>query len=159
MKITMAITVTLALLASAQGSVADSTASVTITKAGSQPARPGPATNFTGRVMVEAPFETTAPARVGGATVIFAPGARTFWHTHPLGQTLIVTEGDGRVQNWGGPVEEIAVGDIVWIPPGVKHWHGASPTAGMTHIAIREELDGNSVEWMEAVTDEQFTAD
>jgi quercetin dioxygenase-like cupin family protein len=101
-------------------------------------------------------FTADAPARVRGATVTFEPGARTGWHTHPLGQTLIVTAGVGRVQQWGGPIQEIRPGDTVWIPPGVKHWHGASPTVGMSHIAFSEALDGKSVDWMEKVSDEQY---
>lgn len=103
-------------------------------------------------------FSGTAPARIGGATVTFEPGARTAWHSHPLGQTLIVTAGVGRVQQWGGPVQEIRPGDTVWIPPGVKHWHGASTTVGMSHIAFSEALDGKTVEWMEKVTDDQYNA-
>ena len=105
---------------------------------------------------IDSPFHRPAPARIGGATVTFEPGARTAWHTHPLGQTLIVTAGCGRVQREGGPVEEIRAGDIVWFEPGEKHWHGASPTTAMTHIAIAEMLDGKVVEWMEHVTDEQY---
>ncbi|HEY5894477.1 MAG TPA: cupin domain-containing protein [Chthoniobacterales bacterium] len=102
------------------------------------------------------PFQGTDPARITGATVTFEPGARTVWHTHPLGQTLIVTAGCGRVQSWGGPIEEIRPGDIVWIPPGEKHWHGAAPTTAMTHIAIVEQLDGKGTDWMEKVSDEQY---
>ena len=105
---------------------------------------------------IDASFQRPAPARVGGATVTFEPGARTAWHTHPLGQTLIVTAGCGRVQRDGGPIEEIRAGDIVWFQPGERHWHGAAPTTGMTHIAIAEMLDGKIVEWMEQVTDEQY---
>ena len=127
-----------------------------ITKSGSQPSAKGPADWFTGSVRIDAPFQRPAPARVGGATVTFEPGARTAWHTHPLGQTLIVTAGWGRVQRDGGPIEDIRAGDIVWFGPGERHWHGASPTAAMTHIAIAEMLDGKVVEWMEHVTDEQF---
>jgi quercetin dioxygenase-like cupin family protein len=107
-------------------------------------------------VRIDASFQRPAPARVGGATVTFEPGARTAWHTHPLGQTLIVTAGCGRVQRHGGPIEEIRAGDIVWFGPGERHWHGASPTTAMTHIAIAEMLDGKVVEWMEHVTDEQY---
>ena len=105
---------------------------------------------------IDSPFQRHAPARIGGATVTFEPGARTAWHTHPLGQTLIVTAGCGRVQRDGGPIEEIRAGDIVWFEPGERHWHGASPTTAMTHIAIAEMLDGKAVEWMEHVTDEQY---
>jgi quercetin dioxygenase-like cupin family protein len=107
-------------------------------------------------VRVESRFQGTAPARIGGATVTFEPGARTAWHSHPLGQTLIVTAGVGLVQEWSGPIQEIRPGDIVWIAAGVKHWHGATPTNGMSHIAFSESLNGKSVEWMEKVTDEQY---
>ena len=105
---------------------------------------------------IDSPFQRQAPARIGGATVTFEPGARTAWHVHPLGQTLIVTAGCGRVQRDSGPIEEIRAGDIVWFEPGEKHWHGASPTTALTHIAIAEMLDGKVVEWMEQVTDEQY---
>lgn len=142
-----------ALVASAPGALA---ADVAVTQAGSQPATTGAPANFTGTVHVSGRFQGTPPARVGGGTVSFAPGARTAWHTHPLGQTLIVTMGVGLVQQWDGPVQEIRPGDTVWIPPNVKHWHGASPTNGMTHIAISETLDGKTVEWMEHVSDEQY---
>jgi len=127
-----------------------------ITKSGSQPSAKGPADWFTGAVRIDSRFQREAPARVGGATVTFEPGARTAWHTHPLGQTLIVTAGCGRVQRDGGPIEEIRAGDIVWFEPGERHWHGASATTAMTHIAIAEMLDGKAVEWMEHVTDEQY---
>jgi quercetin dioxygenase-like cupin family protein len=123
---------------------------------GSSVSARGPAEYFTGAVRIDAPFQATAPARVGGATVTFEPGARTAWHTHPLGQTLIVTAGCGWVQREGGPIEEIRPGDIVWFPPGERHWHGATPTTAMTHIAIAEQLDGKVVQWMEHVTDEQY---
>ena len=127
-----------------------------ITKSGSQPSAKGPADWFTGSVRIDSRFQRPAPARIGGATVTFEPGARTAWHTHPLGQTLIVTAGCGRVQRDGGTIEEIRAGDIVWFQPGERHWHGAAPTTGMTHIAIAEMLDGKVVEWMEHVTDEQY---
>ena len=127
-----------------------------ITKSGSQPSAKGPADWFTGAVRIDSRFQREAPARIGGATVTFEPGARTAWHTHPLGQTLLVTAGCGRVQRDGGPIEEIRAGDIVWFEPGERHWHGASPTTAMTHIAIAEMLDGKVVEWMEHVTDEQY---
>jgi quercetin dioxygenase-like cupin family protein len=127
-----------------------------IIKNGSQPSNKGPADWFTGTVRIDSPFNGSEPARVGGAIVTFEPSARTAWHTHPLGQTLIVTAGCGRVQREGGPIEAIHPGDIVWIPPGEKHWHGASPTTAMTHIAIAELLDGKGVDWMEKVTDEQY---
>ena len=127
-----------------------------ITRTGAQPSGKGPAEWFTGAVRIDAPFQRTSPARVAGATVTFEPGARTAWHTHPLGQTLIVTSGLGRAQRWGGPIEELRPGDVVWFPPGEKHWHGASPGTGMTHIAIHEQLDGSVVDWMEPVTDAQY---
>ncbi len=129
-----------------------------IKRNGSPASGKGPADWFTGTVRIDSPFQTDAPARVGGAIVTFEPGARTAWHTHPLGQTLIVTAGCGRVQREGGSVEEIRPGDIVWFPPGEKHWHGAAPTTAMTHIAIAERLDGKSVDWMEHVSDEQYLA-
>ncbi len=127
-----------------------------ITRVGSQPSGPGPADYFTGAVRIDPLFQASEPARVGGASVTFEPGARTAWHTHPLGQTLIVTAGLGWVQREGAPVEEIRPGDVVWIPPGVKHWHGASATTAMTHLAIQESLDGKPVEWLEKVSDEQY---
>lgn len=127
-----------------------------IAKSGSQPSAKGPADWFTGSVRIDSPFQRPAPARIGGATVTFEPGARTAWHIHPLGQTLIVTAGCGRVRRDGRPVEEIRAGDIVWFAPGERHWHGESPTTAMTHIAIAEMLDGKVVEWMEHVTDEQY---
>ncbi|SFX45866.1 Cupin domain protein [Azotobacter vinelandii] len=129
---------------------------IEITPVGSQPSSAGPENCFTGTVRIDSLFRGSAPARVGGGTVTFEPGARTAWHTHPLGQTLIVTAGAGLVQHWGGPRQEIRPGDTVWIPPGVKHWHGATPTTGMTHIAIAETLDGKAVEWLEKVSDEQY---
>jgi quercetin dioxygenase-like cupin family protein len=127
-----------------------------IKRAGSQPSRPGPADWFTGTVRIDPLFQADAPARVAGASVTFEPGARTAWHTHPLGQTLIVTAGSGRVQRAGGPVETIQPGDVVWFPPGEKHWHGAAPTTAMTHIAIQENLGGKVVDWLEKVSDEQY---
>ncbi len=125
-----------------------------IKRSGSQPSAKGPSDYFTGTVRIDAPFAGEDPARVGGATVTFEPGARTAWHTHPLGQTLIVTS--GLVQREGGPVEEIRPGDIVWFAPGEKHWHGATSTTAMTHIAIAEKLNGSPVDWMKKVTDEQY---
>jgi quercetin dioxygenase-like cupin family protein len=122
----------------------------------SQPSAKGPADWFTGTVRIDQPFQASDPARVAGAIVTFEPGARTAWHTHPLGQTLIVTSGRGWAQKQGGPVEEILPGDVVWFAAGEKHWHGASPTTAMTHIAIQERLDGKVVEWLEQVTDEQY---
>jgi quercetin dioxygenase-like cupin family protein len=127
-----------------------------ITKAGTQPSTIGPADWFTGAVRIDPLFQAPDPALVAGAHVTFEPGARTVWHTHPLGQTLIVTSGLGRVQREGGPIEEVRPGDIVWFAPNEKHWHGASPTTGMTHIAIQERLDGKVVDWLEPVTDEQY---
>ena len=129
---------------------------VVVQRAGAQKPAAGPAQNFTGKVEVTGRFQGTAPARIGGGTVSFEAGARTAWHTHPLGQTLIVTQGVGRVQHWGGEIQEIRPGDIVWIPPGVKHWHGAAPASGMTHIAISESLDGKTVDWLEHVSDQQY---
>jgi quercetin dioxygenase-like cupin family protein len=129
-----------------------------IKRSGSQPSGKGPAEYFTGAVRIDPLFEASAPARARGASVTFEPGARTAWHTHPLGQTLIVTAGCGRAQRWGGPIEEIRAGDVVWFPPGEKHWHGATSTTAMTHIAIQEQLDGKAVEWMEHVSDEQYRA-
>ncbi len=127
-----------------------------IARAGSQPSRKGPAEYFTGSVRVDQPFQAPEPARVGGGHVTFEPGARTAWHTHPLGQTLIITSGLGWVQREGGPVEEVRPGDVVWIPPALRHWHGASPANGMSHIAISESLNGKTVDWMEKVSDEQY---
>jgi quercetin dioxygenase-like cupin family protein len=127
-----------------------------IKRVGSQPSRTGPAEYFTGAVRIDDLIDAAAPARVRGASVSFEPGARTAWHTHPLGQTLIVTSGCGRAQRWGGPIEEIHPGDVVWFPPGEKHWHGAAPETAMTHLAIGESLDGKSADWLEAVTDEQY---
>ena len=129
-----------------------------IKRCGSQPSGKGPAEWFTGTVRIDAPFQREEPARVGGAIVTFEPGARTAWHTHPLGQTLIITSGLGRVQRDGGPVEEVRPGDVVWFPPGEKHWHGASPATAMSHIALAEALNGRAVEWMEKVTDAQYGA-
>lgn len=127
-----------------------------ITRSGSQPSGKGAAENFTGQVRLDPLFEAPDPARVAGASVTFEPGARTAWHTHPLGQTLIVTAGRGRVQRWGGPIEDIHPGDVICFEPGEKHWHGASPTTAMTHIAIQERLDGKAVDWMEQVSDDQY---
>jgi quercetin dioxygenase-like cupin family protein len=127
-----------------------------ITRHGSQPSTKGPAEYFTGMVRIDPLFQADDPARAVGASVTFDPGARTAWHTHPLGQTLIVTSGRGLAQRWGGPIEEIRPGDIVWFPPDEKHWHGATPTTAMTHIAIQERLGGKAVDWMEKVTDEQY---
>ena len=127
-----------------------------IKRSDSQPSGKGPAEWFTCTVRIDPLFEAHDPARAGGASVTFEPGARTAWHSHPLGQTLIVTAGYGRVQRWNGPIEEIRLGDVVWIPAGEKHWHGAAPTTAMTHIAIQEQLDGKAADWMEKVSDEQY---
>ena len=127
-----------------------------IKRSGSRPSSNGPAEYFTGTVRIDPLFEASDPGRVFGASVTFEPGARTAWHTHPLGQTLIVIAGCGRVQRSGGAVEEIRPGDVICFPPGEKHWHGAAPTTAMTHIAIVEKLDGKSADWMEKVTDEQY---
>jgi quercetin dioxygenase-like cupin family protein len=129
-----------------------------IIKSGSQPSGRAPAEYFTGTVRVDPLIQADAPARIFAANVTFEPGARTAWHTHPLGQTLIVTAGCGLVQRWGGPIEQIRPGDVVWFPPAEKHWHGATPTTAMTHIAIVEHLDGKSADWMEKVSDEQHQA-
>jgi quercetin dioxygenase-like cupin family protein len=127
-----------------------------IKKNGSRPLDIGPEAWFTGTVRIEPLVQTPAPAHVVAARVTFEPGARTAWHTHPLGQTLIVTAGCGRAQRWGGPVEEIRLGDVIWFPPGEKHWHGAAPTIAMTHIAVQEHVDGKTADWLEKVSDEQY---
>jgi quercetin dioxygenase-like cupin family protein len=150
MKNVFAATCLLLLLSPSSGARAEE---IKVTRSSPQSATKGAAANFTGAVEVTSRFQAPAPARVGGGLVTFAPGARTAWHTHPLGQTLIVTEGAGRVQHWGGPVQAIGPGDVVWIPPGVKHWHGAATDKGMAHVAISESLDGKSVDWMEHVVD------
>jgi len=129
-----------------------------IMRSGSKPSEKGPSEWFTGTVRLDPLFRAPDPARAAGARVTFEPGARTAWHVHPLGQTLIVTAGCGRAQLWGGPIETIRPGDVISIAPGEKHWHGASPTTAMTHIAIQERLDGKAVEWMEHVTDDQYQA-
>ncbi|MFL6648737.1 MAG: cupin domain-containing protein [Sulfurifustis sp.] len=127
-----------------------------IKHSGSQPSGEGPAEYFTGNVRIDPLFQPPAPARVRGASVTFEPRARSNWHTHPLGQTLIVTSGCGLIQSWGGPIKVIRPGDVISCPPGEKHWHGASPTTAMAHLAIQEELNGKIVDWMEKVTDEQY---
>lgn len=129
-----------------------------IKQCGSQASISGPADWFTGTVRIDPLFQPDEPARASAASVTFEPGARTAWHTHPLGQTLLVTAGCGRVQTWGGAVREIRPGDVVWIPPGEKHWHGAAPTTAMTHITIQEQLDGKAVDWLEHVSDEQYAS-
>jgi len=127
-----------------------------IKRIGSEPSSKGSAEYFTGTVRIDPLFEPHDPARALGVTVTFEPGARTAWHTHPLGQLLIVTAGCGLAQRWGGPIEQIRPGDVVWFPPGEKHWHGAAGTTAMTHIAILEKLEGKATEWMEKVSDEQY---
>ncbi|MGN6146472.1 MAG: (R)-mandelonitrile lyase [Mesorhizobium sp.] len=123
---------------------------------GSKPSAAGPDSYFTGRVRIDPIIDTQAPARLRAASVSFEPGARTAWHTHPLGQTLHVVSGAGRVQVWGGPIQEIRAGDTIWFEPGEKHWHGAGPKTAMTHIAMQEALDGSPVDWLEKVSDEQY---
>jgi quercetin dioxygenase-like cupin family protein len=129
-----------------------------IKRSGTQPSARGQAEYFTGTVRIDPLVQAPDPARVVGASVTFEPGARTAWHTHPLGQTLIVTAGSGLVQSWGGPIREIWAGDVVWIPPGEKHWHGAKATTAMTHIAIQEQLQGKAADWMDKVSDELYQA-
>lgn len=129
-----------------------------IKRNGSQPSGTGQAAYFTGTVRIDPLFEAHEPGRAGGVSVTFEPGARTAWHSHPLGQTLIVIAGCGLVQSWGGPAEKIQPGDVVWTPTGEKHWHGATPTTAMTHISIVEQLEGKSADWMEQVSDEQYQA-
>lgn len=129
-----------------------------ITRAGSRPSSQGPGDWFTGRVRIDPLFNPHDAERVQGASVTFEPGARTAWHTHPLGQTLVVLSGVGRAQRWGGPIEEIRPGDVIWFPPGEKHWHGAAPTTAMTHLAIQEAKDGRVVDWLEQVSDDQYGA-
>lgn len=129
---------------------------MSIKRSGSQPSGKGSTEYFTGTVRIDPLFEAPDPARVVGASVTFEPGARTAWHSHPLGQTLIVTAGCGRIQRWGGPGEDIHPGDVIWFPPSEKHWHGATATTAMTHIAIQERLDDKTVDWMEQVSDEQY---
>jgi quercetin dioxygenase-like cupin family protein len=142
--------------ACAQTSAAGFAQGMAIARAGSQASAKGPAQNFTGSVRVDPLFAPHAPSTASGAAVTFAPGARSAWHTHPAGQVLVVTAGVGRVQQWGGPVQEIRPGDVVWTPPGVKHWHGATPTTALTHIAIQDAVNGKNVEWLEKVSDEQY---
>jgi quercetin dioxygenase-like cupin family protein len=139
-----------------QGNESQQTPKLDIKRSGSQPSTKGSEEYFTGTVRIDPLFQTKDPARAAGASVTFEPSARTAWHTHPLGQTLIVTAGCGLVQIWDGLVEKICPGDVVWIPPGQKHWHGATATTAMTHIAIQEQLNGKVVDWMEKVSDEQY---
>lgn len=149
--------VVISLLGSVDYAETEKKMNIKITQSGSQPSNAGPESYFTGKVRIDAPFSGSEDARIGGATVTFEPGARTAWHTHPLGQTLIVTQGRGWLQEVGSEIREINQGDIVWIPQGVKHWHGATPENSMTHIAIAESLNGSPVEWMEKVTDAQYS--
>jgi quercetin dioxygenase-like cupin family protein len=142
--------------AAGAGAIAQTDLELKIARAGSQASSQGPADCFTGAVRVDPLFSPSEPARASGAYVTFEPGARTAWHTHPYGQTLIVTAGVGRAQHWGGPVQEIRPGDVVSIPPGVKHWHGAAPGTSMTHIAIQEHQAGKAVDWLEQVSDAQY---
>jgi quercetin dioxygenase-like cupin family protein len=131
-------------------------AAIEVLRAGAGPRQQAPSANFIGNVTIESSFRREAPSRIGGGTVIFDPGARTAWHTHPLGQTLVVTSGTGWVQREGGPKQEIRAGDIVWTPPGVKHWHGATDTTSMTHVAISETTEGSQVTWMEQVSEQDY---
>ena len=141
----------------APADAAQESQTITIVRSGSQALQNAPAEHFTGSVRVSSLFGAKAPSRVSGGSVTFEPGARSAWHTHPLGQVLIVTAGTGWIQNWGGPIQEIHQGDIVRIPPGVKHWHGASPTSSMTHTVIQEEVDGKNLDWLEKVSDDQYS--
>ncbi|MEO5585594.1 MAG: cupin domain-containing protein [Flavobacteriales bacterium] len=127
-----------------------------IERSGSQPSAKGPAEWFTGAVRIDPLFQAQETTHAAGASVTFEPGARTVWHTHPAGQTLIITSGCGRVQQWGGSIQEIRAGDVVWIQAGEKHWHGAGPLTGVTHIAVQEQVDGKAVDWLEQVSDEQY---
>ena len=156
MKRLTAIAVSILLIASAHTFANESSQRLTIARSGSQSSRQAPSQYFTGSVRIDPLFETKDPSNTSGAYVTFEPGARSAWHIHPLGQTLVVTAGFGRVQQWGGPVEEIRPGDVVWIPPGQKHWHGASPTSAMTHIAVQGAVGGKNVDWMEKVNEEQY---
>ena len=172
MKLLTVTAISLLVLASAPARAADATQSgandasaaasnedsqtIRVVRSGSQRSREGPAEYFTGSARIDPLFVAEEPSRSSASYVTFEPGARTAWHTHPLGQVLIVTAGSGLVQHWGGPIQEFRAGDVVRIPPGVKHWHGAAPTSRMTHIAIQEQLGGKNVEWMEKVTDEQY---
>ena len=159
MKISVAIAISLCALASVgQAQSPRDEGAIQILRGGTRPALQAPAEHFTGSVRVDPLFLATTPARASGSLVMFEPGARTTWHSHPLGQILIVTAGTGRVQRWGDTVEEIHQGDVVWIPPGQKHWHGAAPNSSMAHIGIVEQLDGKAVDWMEKVSDTQYVA-
>jgi quercetin dioxygenase-like cupin family protein len=154
--ITAALSLTLAASAFAQAGAGAPGREMVIARAGSQASVQGPAQNFTGSVRVDPLFAPHAPSTTAGAAVTFEPGARSAWHTHPAGQVLIVTAGAGRIQQWGGPVQDIRPGDVIWTPPGVRHWHGAAPATALTHIAIQESVNGKNVEWLEKVGDEQY---
>jgi 4-carboxymuconolactone decarboxylase len=158
MKLIAEVFISLSLIAWGSASAIQTAQSINIARQGSQSSRSGPAENFTGSVRVDPMFQPNAPARTSGALVTFQPGARSAWHSHPLGQTLIVTAGIGLVQQWGGPVDEIREGDVVSIPPNQKHWHGASPNSSMSHIALVEQLNGKTTEWMEKVSEPQYGA-
>ena len=157
MRIPTEIAISICLLTSSAWSQTSSQ-QISITRSSAQPPRPLPADHFTGSARIDSEFQSTAPGRMHGARVAFEAGARTAWHTHPLGQVLFVTAGIGRVQRWGDPVDEMRQGDVVWIPPGQKHWHGAAPNHSMSHFAVAEQLDGKTVEWMEKVSDAQYGA-
>ena len=146
----------LALSLAASASSSASAQDMVIARAGTQASSKGPAQNFSGSVRVDPLFAAHAPSTASGAYVTFEPGARSAWHTHPLGQVLVVTAGVGRVQQWGGRVQEIRAGDVIWTPPGVKHWHGSAPSTALAHIAFQEASGGKNVEWMEKVSDEQY---
>jgi 4-carboxymuconolactone decarboxylase len=159
MRIPAAITISVCLFASgAKSQTSSDPGAIQITRSAAQPAQPAPTDHFTGAIRIDSSFQATASARLSGARVAFEPGARTAWHTHPLGQLLIVIAGTGRVQRWGDAVDEIRQGDVVWIPAGQKHWHGAAPNSSMAHIGIVEALDGKTVDWMEKVSDAQYAA-
>jgi len=154
--ISLSLFASLASLAQRSPAKAPTSSSIKITRSESLQLKKASAEYFTGSVQVQELFPAYDPSRTSGGKVTFEPGARSAWHSHPLGQILIVTDGTGWIQQWGGPIEEIRKGDVIWIPPGVKHWHGATPSTAMTHIAIQEQLKGKAVEWMEKVTDEQY---
>lgn len=156
MKLAVATVLSLALITAALAQTGGPAQEMVITRAGSQPSTKGPAQTFTGSVRVDPLFGAHAPSTVSAGLVTFEPGARSAWHTHPAGQVLIVTAGVGRVRQWGGPVQEIHPGDVVWTPAGVKHWHGAAHTTAVTHIAIQDAIGGKNVEWLEKVSDGQY---
>lgn len=159
MRVFSAIAISVGMLAAgARSQTSNEQGAIRITRSRAQPPQSAPADQFIGNARLDSSFESNAPARMSGARVVFETGARTAWHTHSLGQLLIVTAGTGRVQRWGDPVDEIRQGDVVWIPPGQKHWHGAAPNSAMTHTAIAEMLDGKAVDWMELVSDAQYNA-